>query len=291
MLVNTTVSHISPLLYYIPRSAWYEATLQSDSNILSYPNASYHATNFTTSGSASVSFSWYGKGEAFGGYRSYLGPYKVTLDGNTTTYDGYTGGPDQYAFQLFGIMDLPVGQHHLRITNTGVDPARPTLDLDYARDTNLFLLQLIFEGETDSAVTVDHTSDKCVWSPQSAGAWVVDDTTSLASGQMGMNFTGTGIAVYGSLDAHSAPFSVSVDGASSPPLAPNTAVLSPIMNVTTLLYVKTGLLQGTHEMLVENDPVSSGTNATATRMSIASVVVFSDVDAGEQWVFLICVDF
>ncbi|KAH9850413.1 hypothetical protein C2E23DRAFT_735030 [Lenzites betulinus] len=272
MLVNTTVSHISPLLNYIPRSAWYEATLASDPNLLSYPNVSYHATNSTTSGRASVSFSWYGTGEVFGGYRSFLGPYTVTLDGDTTTYDGYTGGPDQYEYQLYGISDLPVGKHHISIANTGTDPARPVLDLDY----------LVFEGKTDSTTTVDHTSNQCVWIPHSTGAWVIDDTTSLASGMMGMNFTGTGVAVYGSLDAHSAPFSVSVDGAPSPPLTPNTAMVNPYANASTLLYVKTGLLQGSHEVWVANDPATSGPNATATKLSISSVVVFSDADASTQ---------
>ncbi|KAI0367884.1 hypothetical protein BV20DRAFT_949354 [Pilatotrama ljubarskyi] len=276
MPVNTTVSHISPLLNYIPRSAWYELTPESDSILVRHPPCNYHATNATVSGSASMTFSWWGQGVIFGEYREWLGRYRVTLDGSKTEHDGYTGGKERLGdYVLFSAPDLPLGQHHLRITNIGDDLSRPILDIAH----------LIFQSESGSVDVVEHNSTLCVWTPKIAYAWQVDalsHTTFLSSGAMGMNFTvRTGIAIYGPLDASSAPFSVTLDSETHPPLAPNTAVQSPLTNSSTLLFVKTGLFDGPHTLWVENNPVSEspgdGSAATGvTKMSIAQMGVFRD---------------
>ncbi|KAI0357149.1 hypothetical protein OH77DRAFT_1451362 [Trametes cingulata] len=277
MPVNTTVSHISPLLNYIPRSAWYEPTPQSDQALVAYPETSYHATNATVSGSASMTFSWWGQGElakVYGGYRQWLGPYTVTLDGNATVHNGYAGDEERFDYVLFSAPDLAAGQHHLRITNSGHDPSRPVLDIGY----------LTFQSESGAVDVIDHNSSLCRWTPKGASVWQVDavsHTTSLSSGAMGLNFTvRTGISIYGLVDANSAPFSVTLDSETYPPLTPNNGIQGSLVNRSTLLFVKTGLFGGPHTIWVENNPVSSVGNATAgaTKMSISNMGVFGAVD-------------
>ncbi|EIW52924.1 uncharacterized protein TRAVEDRAFT_134518 [Trametes versicolor FP-101664 SS1] len=264
MLVNTTVSHISPLLTYLPAIAWYEATLQVDSSLLAYPNASYHATNST---GASISFSWWGKGLwVYGAYREALGRYQITLDGNSTEFKGFTGGLDTSAYQLFGAPNLPMGQHHIRMVNIGDDPAQPMFDFDY----------LIFESEAGNTMVFDHTSDKCVWLPANAEAWAVDAVSHKNQTEALISDIGTGIAVYGVLNAQSSGFGVTVDDVTGFPLSPHAAH-NPATNESTLLYMKTDLYQGNHTFWIQNDRPSG--SATATQLSISSVVVFSDVEA------------
>lgn len=86
-------------------------------------------------------------------------------------------------------------------------------------------------------------------------------------------YLGTGIAVYGVLNAQSASFGVTVDDVTGFPLSPHTG-LNLSANESTLLYIKTDLFQGSHTVWVQNNPLSS--NATATQLSISSLVVFSD---------------
>ncbi|KAI0665492.1 hypothetical protein C8Q78DRAFT_986369 [Trametes maxima] len=266
MPVNTTVSHVSPLLNYIPRSAWSEAT------ILSPPSFTHHTTNATSSGSnASVTFSFLGTGKVYGGYRVWQGPYRVTLDGDTSHHDGFVGGQEQYTSLLFAVSGLPSEKHTLRIVNDGSDPTRPVLDVDY----------LVFESNLNEAAVVDHNSTLCVWTPANAKSWNIDaasHTTWLGSGTMGLNFNvSSGIAIYGLVDEESAPFSVTIDGETSPPLIPNTAQ-SGHTNQSTLLYARTDLFDGPHEVWVENNPLAAGVGAT--KMSISHMRVMAvDRDA------------
>ncbi len=72
----------------------------------------------------------------YGGYRESLGRYRVTLDRNSTEYDGFTGGPDVPGYQLFSAPNLPMGQHHISMFNIGNDPAQPMLDFSYVRTSH-----------------------------------------------------------------------------------------------------------------------------------------------------------
>ncbi|KAI0641725.1 hypothetical protein C8Q79DRAFT_1014143 [Trametes meyenii] len=287
MPVNTTVSHVSPLFNYIPRSAWTEATIVAPSP--SSSSLTHHTTNATSSGSnASLTFSFVGTGIwVYGGYRVWQGPYVVTLDGDTTHHEGFTGGQEQYTSLLFAASGLPSEKHTLRIVNNGSDPARPVLDIDY----------LVFESNLTEAAVVDHNSSVCTWTPADAKSWDVDaasHTTWLGSGTMGLKFNhtfkfrvtvdpracadsvyvplGSGIAIYGLVDGDSAPFSVTIDGDTSHPLIPNTAQ-SGQTNQSTLLYVRTDLFDGPHDVWVENNPLAAG--VSATKMSISHMRVMA----------------
>ncbi|RPD71219.1 hypothetical protein L226DRAFT_574212 [Lentinus tigrinus ALCF2SS1-7] len=278
MPVNTTVSHVSPLISYIPRSAWFEGTA-SDPNLENYAYKSYHATNNTESGNASVAFSWWGTGVwVHGGYRRRLGDYAVTLDGNTTFHQGYVDGAyEDFQAVLFNATDLPAGPHHLRITNASNDPKRPVFDLDY----------IVFESNLNETKTVFHTSADCTWFPQGDGVWEEDmrsHSTDNSLGAMELAFTGTrisrtssvhslfsqicsgsGFILYGQLDMTSAPLSVTIDGRSSHAVSPNTAI-SPLVNASQVLFAVTDLNEGMHTIRVENNP--SHGNATARHMDI-----------------------
>lgn len=78
------------------------------------------------------------------------------------------------------------------------------------------------------------------------------------------------------LNAQSSGFGVTVDDVTGFPLSPH-AGHNPATNESTLLYIKTDLYQGDHTVWVQNDRPSG--SATATQLSISSVVVFSDVEA------------
>ena len=90
---------------------------------------------------------------------------------------------------------------------------------------------------------------------------------------------GAGIAIYGFLDATSAPFSVTVDGHTHTPFMPNVPVpASNSSNIATnmtgsepiLLFASMSLDNASHTLLLENNPLSTA----VTRMSISYSIVF-----------------
>ncbi|KAI0660151.1 hypothetical protein C8Q70DRAFT_933040 [Cubamyces menziesii] len=286
MPANTTVAHLSPLLNYIPRSAWYTVSPVNDP-ALTQPNATYHATNGSSSGGASVTFSWWGTGIwIYAVDRAWVGPYRVSLDGSSTDFDGVARpfGDDDDSdgnFVLFAASDIPAAQHNVRITTTavgGLVTSAPALGIDH----------LIFESPLDEGQRIEHNDSACMWAPVDADVWQIDDvsrSTLLDFGRMQMNFTrvaplqGAGIAIYGFLDATSAPFSVTVDGHTHTPFMPNVPVpASNSSNIATnmtgsepiLLFASMSLDNASHTLLLENNPLSTA----VTRMSISYSIVF-----------------
>lgn len=71
----------------------------------------------------------------YGGYRSRLGPYQVSVDNDKVlNFAGYqAGSQEDFNYLLCGI-ELDMGLHELQLTNISPDPARPTLDVDYVCD-------------------------------------------------------------------------------------------------------------------------------------------------------------
>ncbi|KAI1789848.1 hypothetical protein LXA43DRAFT_892035 [Ganoderma leucocontextum] len=265
MPLNTTVSHISPLVSYIPRSAWYEGDL-SDPDLDKYSNKSYHYSNST----ASVTFSWWGTGIwVFGGRRNWSGEYRVVLDNQEPqTFPGYAGGADEFQQVLFGSSNLPYAPHQIRITNTGASPAtQSTLDIDY----------LVYETILADNGRIYHNDPGCTWQPANQNVWQVDETSHTTYddlGAMELNFTVcSGITVYGYLGKIDAPLSVSVDGWAFTPLTPNTDITPLVPNVTHILYTNSNLQEGPHTLRVENNPLPM--NGSGSRMSIAYSQILS----------------
>ncbi|KAI0739675.1 hypothetical protein C8Q80DRAFT_1111407 [Daedaleopsis nitida] len=257
MPTNITVSHVSPLLSYIPRDAWFEGD-QSDPDLSNYTYASYHATNHSQFQGASLAFSWWGTALVYGGYRRRLGDYQVTIDGVTTLHEGYVSGLDeQFDYVLFNSTSLPAGQHQIRITNMSQDPKQPVLDVS----------RLVFQTPLEQGYIMDHSDPSCSWFPTQPSVWVASSTsraTDNSLGAMEVTFTVcSGFVLYGHIDETSGPVSVSVDGRTSHPLSPNTSI-PPRTNDSHVLFAVTGLNEGTHNLWVENNPV----NAISTRRRV-----------------------
>ncbi|OSD02352.1 hypothetical protein PYCCODRAFT_433405 [Trametes coccinea BRFM310] len=301
MPANITVSHASPLLNYIPRSAWM-LVVGGEDNLPGPSNTSYHLTNGTASQNASFALSWWGTGIwVYGISLADSGPYQVVLDNDAQVFDVYPGEAPQPGDPalLFGASDLPLDQHEIRVVNTGSIAGAATLAVEYVRshtlrhndpcramDANEDWAQLVFESQLRTNTTIEHTSNLCTWAPPTSNAWQADDTshrTNLSSGRMSMNFTVPGITIYGDLQESSAAFSVTVDGHTDPPYIPNVAPGIGSLNSSfavnqsapVLLYANMNLRQGVHTVLLENNPISDW----ATLMSISYGVVFADDSA------------
>ncbi|THH32675.1 hypothetical protein EUX98_g1522 [Antrodiella citrinella] len=179
---NTTVSHVSPSISYIPGMLWFEGIPADDPDLSYYDTQSYHATNGTM-GAASVSFHWDGLGEVwvFGGWRERLGSYNVTLDGATTEVNGFQGGADNFDAVLFHGIGLLPGKHQIELVNTGNDTQHSVLDINH----------ITFQSSLGDPSIIDDTDSRCMWS----GEWVpnnVSRTTWDSLGQMWMNFSALG---------------------------------------------------------------------------------------------------
>ncbi|KAH9938772.1 uncharacterized protein BXZ73DRAFT_44547 [Epithele typhae] len=271
MPTNTTVSNVSPLVSYIPHSAWFEGTPKSDPNVTQYTTQSYHATNGSVSGNASLVFSWWGTGMIHGAHRTRSGSYQVVIDdGRPSLYEGYSGGPESLDQVLYSASSLPAGPHQVRITNAGQHPDQSVLDFDY----------LVFESPMDDVDVVQHTDAACSWLPQSEGVWQVDDsshTTNNGAGFMDMSFTvSTGVVLYGYLNASSASFDVSIDGWTISSLTPNTAV-APLSQQTHALFMTDDLDPGPHTLRIENSPYAQSTSASD--LSISHAQIFGQASA------------
>ncbi|KAH9895984.1 hypothetical protein C8Q73DRAFT_644199 [Cubamyces lactineus] len=280
MPLNTTVSHLSPLLNYIPRSAWY---IVSPANDPVLPNATYHATNGSSSGGASVTFSWWGTAIwVYAIDRPWVGPCCVFLDnrlvecsGNVRSFGG--DGGSNGTFVLFAASDLPAAHHDVRITTaarSGSGIGGPVLGIDH----------LIFETPLSEGQRIAHSDSACTWAPADTDVWQIDDvsrSTLLDFGKMEVNFTvSAGISIYGFLDATSAPFSVTVDGRTHAPYMPNVPISagnsSSSSSPPILLYANMDLDDASHTLLLENNPLSEA----ATRMSVSYGIVFTVGDSG-----------
>ncbi|KAH8105368.1 hypothetical protein BXZ70DRAFT_1004874 [Cristinia sonorae] len=273
MLQNTTVSHLSPMVSYIPGILWFEGT-SSDPELYSYPSQSYHATN-STNGHAGVSFQWTGAGEVwvFGAYRERLGAYQVVLDGAITEFPGFKPyDTEDYEAVLFNAPILP-GPHQIELVNTG-------------NNSVLDITSIVFQSAQGAKTTIDDTDSRCKW----AGGWQTDATTHTtfaSEGRMWMNFSptylwapltaGVGIEVWGPTGPSNSPYSITVDGWTAPSFTSNTRIPAK-SNASQLLFFSYGLDDRDHSLLIRNDPAWSGDTAAATTFGIDYTVVFAAVD-------------
>jgi len=63
----------------------------------------------------------------------YKGPYNVTLDNQTTTFDGFAPGNTQFRVPLFGTSGLAPGHHTIQLINSPINSTMPFIDLDFVR--------------------------------------------------------------------------------------------------------------------------------------------------------------
>ncbi|TCD71071.1 hypothetical protein EIP91_000163 [Steccherinum ochraceum] len=269
-LRNTTVSHLSPSIQYTPGMLWFEGTNDTDSELCSYPEQSYHATN-SSGGSGRAVFQWYGEGSmwVYGAYRQRLGPYNVTLDGQLETRPGYQAGDQEDLNSvLFSTSSLLPGKHQVELANAWQDP-----------ESVLDITSIVFQSALGEANTIEDSSSQCLWSTDDWQADSVSHTTFNSSGWMAMNFSGkygVGIELWGATGPQNSPFSVTLDGWSARSFPSNTQV-PPTSNTSQLLFFQYGLKDGQHTMLIRNDPAWSGLNEASTTLDIDRTVAFSQV--------------
>ncbi|KAI0808235.1 hypothetical protein C8Q74DRAFT_1381103 [Fomes fomentarius] len=298
MPTNITVSHTSPLLSTIPRSAW-----QMDFNGEPSNPTTYHYNDNTQSGNASMTFSWWGNASlracspvvlmnrVNGGYRNWSGSYQVTLDGETTMHEGYIAGMEEAA-------------DHVLFNATGLHTVYgKEVYPDQSVDT-----QITFASELYDAGVIDHTDPTCQWWPQDKVSWKVGNysrSTNNSLGAMEMNFTiftagygalvtafsmlwltcpavsaiGSGIVLYGYLNPDSAPLSVTIDGQTSQPLSPNAGLSAPNSGAQ-VIYAVMGLLEANHTLRVENNPVDILTSARTMNIGHAQVLSMNSPSQG-----------
>jgi len=270
MIQNTTVSHVSPTISYIPGMLWFEGTSDIDSELECYETQSYHATN-GTGGQASVSFHWFGVGEVwvFGGYRQRLGSYQVILDGQTTSYSGFRqGDTETYNAVLFSSSGLLPGTHQIELVNTGQDPQHCVLDIS----------SIVFSSSLGDPTTIEDTDPRCSWSP--AAGWQATNEshwTFNSVAQMQMNFSGVGFELWGATGPSNSPFSVTLDGWTSQPLTSNTRIAAS-SNASKLLFFNHNLTDGQHTILIRNDPTWSNASEAPTTLDIDYSTVYGSVD-------------
>ncbi|KAF8885152.1 hypothetical protein BD779DRAFT_1534247, partial [Infundibulicybe gibba] len=217
MRFNITVSNISPLLSYLPQLLWSEAD-PSDPLLSTYQFKGYHSTNASN---ANISFSWAGTGIwVYGGYRQRSGPYTVTLDQNSTGHSGYKVGDVEKADALlFGAPALSPGTHRIELQNMISNDGHGVLDFSY----------LVFETYDDilrqnattpnSTVTTGSADLQFHFTaPSGTPEWVIGPSnasiTNSSAGQADFTFTGSAVALYGSLRGPSARCSITMDSGS-----------------------------------------------------------------------------
>ncbi|KAI0698011.1 hypothetical protein BC835DRAFT_716469 [Cytidiella melzeri] len=151
---NITVSHLSPLISYVPGMLWSGGG--KDPLVGYYQNKGYHSTN-ASEGEGRLYFSWVGTDVwVYGGYRERLGPYRIFLDGNQLSdYPGFQqGNPQNFDSVLFNSQGLKLGPHELEIVNISQDSFRPVLDIN----------RIVYQHEISSATNITTGDPRCKWS-------------------------------------------------------------------------------------------------------------------------------
>ncbi|PIL32533.1 hypothetical protein GSI_05236 [Ganoderma sinense ZZ0214-1] len=221
---NTTVSHISPLVSYIPRSAWYEANA-SDPDLVrpqptvtvflralpltdKYSNQSYHYSNST----ASVTFSWWGTGEPLSPRRRrpsassavwepsvesdalHPRPAGIWVFGGRRNWSGeYLVSVDNQEAQTFsaysnGSLDefqqVLFGTSGLPLADHQIRITNPGASPE--TQSTLDIDYLVFETPYAAEPKIYHNdTSACIWNPKTNGVWQVDETSHTTEDDLG----------------------------------------------------------------------------------------------------------
>ncbi|KAI0086819.1 hypothetical protein BDY19DRAFT_995563 [Irpex rosettiformis] len=289
-VTNLTVSHLSPLISYVPGMLWSDGgqdPLKAD-----YQGKGYHSTN-SSEGQGRLFFTWVGTDIwVYGGYRERLGPYRVSIDGkHHRDFDGFQEGDNQTADAvLFNSTDLKLNnsEHHMEITNVGHGDGR----LDGVFDIN----RIVYEHNANNRTNISASDPHCQWSTSNNSSMVTwiptEDSMTAYSSSAHMNITfsgeemivvrgghptqsnflGTGIFLYGAIAPSSSPFVVAVDGVPQV-MHPNPQVNSSATE-PQLLFVYEGIQSGPHTLAVWNNPVHSLQAGAPTTLNIHHALVF-----------------
>ncbi|KAF7297189.1 hypothetical protein MIND_00952000 [Mycena indigotica] len=253
---NVTVDNISPLIQYAPAGAWREGSASNDNLASSYSNGGTFTLCTTQGSSASLTFNGT-QVYVFGAKRPNHGPYSVTLDGTSSTFDGFSS--PEFFGPLFVSSVLKPGQHTVTITNQLTDAARPFLDIDFITWTTT-------SDQNGASNTLEDTSSNFAFSP--ASSWSTDLVSNKLTGFSGNNghvtlsagataaltFTGERVAVFGPIGPTISPYIVQLDGQ---PAGTFNATKQNYVAQTTL-FAANGLGSGQHILEIIPKPTVAG---------------------------------
>ncbi|GJE94535.1 hypothetical protein PsYK624_107050 [Phanerochaete sordida] len=250
---NVTIDDASPLIQY---DQWWTDSSRSDSLHANYSGDTFHTTE-QNGGTARLTFN----GSAvylFGAKRPNHNVYAVTLDGQTTTANGYPGSSNANLFNqtLFSQTGLNLSQtHQISLTNTPSSSTLAYTDLDYV---------VITAGDGDTSTD----SQDLVWdddmaqyspgwddSPNGLQGGYFNNTmhrTNIVNAYATVTFEGNAVAVYGVTSTNHGFFNVSLDKA--PPVMLNGTMPGdqPGPRYQNLLYWAGGLSSGQHTVTITN---------------------------------------
>ncbi|KAI0781676.1 hypothetical protein BC629DRAFT_1594407 [Irpex lacteus] len=274
-VTNLTVSHLSPLISYVPGMLWSDGG--KDSMKDKYQGKGYHSTN-SSEGEGRLFFTWVGTDVwVYGGYRERLGPYRVTIDGKQYEHTGFNkSDPENPNAVLFNSKGLKFREHHMEIVNVGQDDTRPYGVFDISH--------IIFQHHGTNTSYIEASDPSCHWSNSPSQAWTKTQdsrTTYASSAHMNITFevhlelrfrTGTGVMLYGAVGPNSSSLLVSVDGVPQtlhPNPQPNSSATEP-----QLLFVYEGMEPTQHTLVVRNNPALFLQEGAPTTLNIHHALVF-----------------
>lgn len=246
-IYNVTVPDVSPLIVY---NGWWSDSSHADGEWNKYVDGTFHATNVY---GASASLAFNGSGiYVFGAKRLNHDQYSVTLDGKTTTGNGFSA-TDIFDQLLFSATDLDSSKEHQIIIQNAYDMSEQHwLDVDYIEVTvgdNNATSRMVDTVWDNNHPRIQYSTD---WAPSPDN---IDfyygktiQRTSTQGSSATITFTGNTISVYGTTAADHGLFSVSLDH--GPPLIMNGT--APETRYQTLLYYAGGLTSAEHILTLTN---------------------------------------
>ncbi|KAJ6524014.1 hypothetical protein B0H19DRAFT_880169, partial [Mycena capillaripes] len=210
----------------------------------------------------------------YGAKRDNHGPYSITLDGSTTTFDGFSR--TALWTTLFVSDALTQGLHTVTVTNQMRNPNNAYLDIDYASSHICPLLPAILKpwlpqitwtssvAEHGETVTLEDTASGFLYEPQAA--WITDPAAMLLSGfssgnghatiasgaPASLTFQGDVITIFGAVGPSIAPYSVQLDGTPRGTLNVTKQRYTP----QVALYHADNLGTGLHTLVLTSQPAA-----------------------------------
>ncbi|KAI0091112.1 hypothetical protein BDY19DRAFT_683874 [Irpex rosettiformis] len=252
---NLSIDDTSPLIHYEPLDEWHDSSL-NDPSVGSYLNHSFHATE-SQNANATISFN----GSAvyvFGAFGPNHDAYTVTLDRQSTTYNGSSGaGPALFQQLMFSATDLSTEESHTLTVENNYTTSMAWVDID-------FIVITSGDGNTASQLhdTVLDDDDSSIaysegWD-NSSNSWsqtYYEETmhrTSQAGASATISFVGNAISVYGATSGNHGEFAVSLDGGLSTSFDGSARKFRPQI----LLYYAANLSNGLHMLNITNTDTS-----------------------------------
>ncbi|KAJ7619467.1 hypothetical protein FB45DRAFT_754920 [Roridomyces roridus] len=253
---NFTIDNINPLIIYNPAALWTEGSKTLDPLASSYSNGGTFTLCTTKDSSASFTFNGT---QVFvhGAKRSNHGPYSVTLDGTTTLFDGFS--QDAIFGTLFVSPILNFGTHTVKVTNQLNDTNLPFLDIDFITWTTIVSAsgQTTAKEDTDPAFTYQPATQ---WGTDLSSAVLTGfssnngHVTQATGASASLAFTGSSIAVFGSVGPTLSPYTVTLDGIP----AGSFNATKQDYTAQVALYSASNLGDGNHTIELKATPASPG---------------------------------